>query len=173
MKAALKCFNCAFVFRSADKMAGNQYADGCPLAAPGPPGGKALDGAPQKSRCSSKMASNPPAVQGAQGTRLHPGGLPAPWGAPGQRWGPLPRTLPSERAPLKPRARSPVLRGHPWQTPPAPGSRARGGGCAHLKAKLLSELEDAGRIKRSPWLRRLKSDVFISRADIWILSALG
>lgn len=52
------------------------------------------------------------------------------------------------------------------------GSCGWGGGCARLEANCFQGWEH-GEDKTIPWLQRLESDAFISRADIWILSAPG
>lgn len=54
----------------------------------------------------------------------------------------------------------------------APRSHRQGEGCTGWKANCFQGLK-RGEEKMIPWLPRLKSDVFISWADIWTLSVLG
>lgn len=96
------------------------------------------------------------------------------------------RAAPGDRGP-SPAGKAPSSSGKHWDRPQPrhsgtkspPKPRGDAGGAVGREEAALAEGKNClwNRERREdkaiPWLRRLKSDVFISRADIWILPALG
>uniref|UniRef100_A0A8B9MW01 Uncharacterized protein n=1 Tax=Accipiter nisus TaxID=211598 RepID=A0A8B9MW01_9AVES len=110
-----------------------------------------------------------PRVPGDVGTHSEPR---AADGSPRAASGVPPTPMPGKRAPRKPGAWSPILRGHRGKCSRCPGP-VGGEEAALVRRQNCFQSWERGEDKAIPWLRRLKSDVFISQADIWILSALG
>lgn len=149
MKAALKCFNCAFVFRSADKMAGNQYADGCMLAAPCHVVGWMLhpkkEDAPQGQRAKHQVSSQ----AGCPGHPSAAGKAPGTLGYSREEVGVSPITMPGKRAPPKAMSPEPVSFEDAAEAAASALVLWAGRRLCRFEGKIAFRAGSAGRIKRS------------------------